>query len=91
MMSSVVPKKSSSSRQAARTSGSEAMSAIEQPASRLGRMTCWCGWQRMSAASAMKCTPQKTMYSASGRSAAYCASMNESPRSSANSMMSSRW
>ena len=28
-------------------------------------MTCWCGWQRMSAASAMKWTPQKTMYSAS--------------------------
>ena len=35
---------------------------------------------RMSALSAMKWTPQKTMYSASGRSAANCASLNESPR-----------
>jgi hypothetical protein len=28
-------------------------------------MTCWPSWPRMSALSAMKCTPQKTMYLAS--------------------------
>ena len=67
------------------------MSAIEQPASMFGSTTCWCEAERMSAALAMKCTPQKTMYSDSGRSAAYWASMKESPRSSANWMMSSRW
>ena len=42
------------------------MSAIEQPAARSGRITCWSGPVRMSADSAMKCTPQKTMNSASG-------------------------
>ena len=47
-----------------------AMSAIEHPAARLGRITCWWGAERMSALSAMKCTPQKTMYSLSPRSAA---------------------
>ena len=40
------------------------MSAIEQPAARSGSTTFWCGARRMSALSAMKCTPQKTMYSA---------------------------
>ena len=67
------------------------MSAIEQPASMLGSTTCWWGAERISAASAMKWTPQKTMYWDSGRPAAYWASANESPRSSANWMMSSRW
>ena len=43
-----------------------AMSAIEQPAARSGRTTCWSGAVRMSADSAMKCTPQNTMNSASG-------------------------
>ncbi len=38
-----------------------AMSAIEQPAFRSGRTTRWCSPVRMSADSAMKCTPQKTM------------------------------
>ena len=42
-----------------------AMSAIEQPAARSGRITCWCGAARMSALSAMKWTPQKMMNSAS--------------------------
>ena len=37
------------------------MSAIEQPADMFGRITFWCGCERMSADSAMKCTPQKTM------------------------------
>ena len=41
------------------------MSAIEQPAAMFGRITVWCGALRMSAVSAMKWTPQKTMYSAS--------------------------
>ena len=39
----------------------------------------------------MKWTPQKTMYSASGRAAACCASLKESPVTSANRMTSSRW
>ena len=46
------------------------MSDIEQPAARFGSITFWCGALRMSAASAMKWTPQKTMYSDSGCSAA---------------------
>ena len=37
------------------------MSAIEQPAVMFGKTTLWCDAQRMSALSAMKCTPQKTM------------------------------
>ena len=45
----------------------------------------------MSADSAMKCTPQKTTYSASGRAAASRASLNESPVTSANAITSSRW
>ena len=53
------------SSQQASTSSMLAMSAIEQPASRLGRITCCAAPLRMSALSAMKCTPQKTMYSAS--------------------------
>ena len=40
----------------------------------------------MSADSAMKCTPQKTMNSASGRAAASRASLNESPVTSANAI-----
>ena len=70
---------------------SRAMSAIEQPAARSGRITCWFGPVRMSADSAMKCTPQNTMNSASGRAAASRASLKESPVTSANSMTSSRW
>ena len=49
------------------------------------------GAVRMSADSAMKCTPQNTMYSASGRPAASRASLKESPVTSANSITSSRW
>ncbi len=37
------------------------MSAMEQPAFRSGRMTAWSSLVRMSADSAMKCTPQNTM------------------------------
>ncbi len=59
------PSASSSSQQVSSWSAS-AMSAIEQPAARSGRITCWCGAQSTSALSAMKCTPQKTMKSASG-------------------------
>ncbi len=68
-----------------------AMSAIEHPAARSGSTTFWELDVRMSADSAMKCTPQKTMYSASGRAAASFASLNESPVTSANWMTSSRW
>ena len=42
-----------------------AMSAIEQPALRSGRITRWWSPVRTSADSAMKCTPQKTMSVAS--------------------------
>ena len=68
-----------------------AMSAIVQPAFMSGRMTFWCGAERMSADSAMKCTPQNTMNSASGRVAASCASLKESPVKSACRITSSRW
>ncbi len=73
------------------TCSAVAMSAIEQPAARSGRTTFWSSEVRMSADSAMKCTPQKTMYSASGLAAASLASLKESPVTSANSMTSSRW
>ena len=55
------------------SSSASAMSAIEQPAARSGRITFWCGAVRTSALSAMKCTPQKTMKSASGWLAQCCA------------------
>jgi hypothetical protein len=58
------------------------MSAIEQPAARSGRMAIWWGLDMMSATSAMKCTPQNTMYSASV-SAARRDSLSESPVRSA--------
>ena len=82
---------SASTSQASSTWASRAMSAIEQPAARSGRITFCSGAVKMSADSAMKCTPQKTMYSASGRAAASRASLNESPVTSANWMTSSRW
>ena len=53
------------------------MSAIEHPAARSGKITFCSGAVRMSADSAMKCTPQNTMNSASGRAAASRASLNE--------------
>jgi hypothetical protein len=49
------------------------------------------GAVRMSADSAMKCTPQKTTNSASGRAAACCASLKLSPVTSAKAMTSSSW
>ena len=81
----------SSAAQASSTCRSRAMSAIEQPAARSGSTTFWESAVRMSADSAMKCTPQKTMNSASGRAAASLASLNESPVTSANWITSSRW
>ena len=67
------------------------MSAIEQPAARFGRMTACSGRDSMSAVSAMKCTPQNTIASASGRVWAALASWNESPTKSAYWTTSSRW
>jgi hypothetical protein len=67
-----------------------AMSAIEQPALRSGRITCWWSPVRMSADSAMKCTPQNTMYSAWGALGEH-GQPEESPRASAQRMTSSRW
>ena len=61
-----VPKTSANCSQQSSTWSIEAISAIEQPAARLGRMTDWFGFESRSAVSAMKCTPQKTMASASG-------------------------
>ena len=89
-VTSAIPASASAS-QASSTWASRAMSAIEQPAARSGRITFWSGVVKMSADSAMKCTPQKTMNSASGRAAASRASLNESPVTSANWMTSSRW
>ena len=81
---------SASSRQHMSSWSGAAMSAIEQPAARSGSTTVWCGPRRMSALSAMKCTPQKTMYSAFPRLAAARASFKESPVKSANLITSSR-
>ncbi len=50
-----------SSSQASSTDSRSAMSAIEQPALRSGRITRCSGEVSTSAASAMKCTPQNTM------------------------------
>jgi len=58
------------------------MSAIEQPAARSGNMLICAGRETISATSAMKCTPQKTMYSAS-ESAARRDNFSESPVTSA--------
>ena len=90
MVTSATPASASTS-QASSTWDSRAMSAIEHPAARSGRITFCSGAVRMSADSAMKCTPQKTMNSASGRAAASRASLNESPVTSANWITSSRW
>ena len=69
----------SSSRQVISSWSGAAMSAMEHPAARSGSTTFWCGARRMSALSAMKWTPQKTMNSASWRVAAARASFSESP------------
>ena len=82
---------SASTSQASSTCAMSAMSAIEQPACRSGSTTAWPSWVRMSADSAMKCTPQKITNSASGRAAASRASLKESPVTSASAMTSSRW
>jgi hypothetical protein len=66
------------------------MSAIAQPADRSGRIDTCSGREIMSATSAMKCTPQKTMYSAL-EAAAWRDSFNESPEKSACLNTSSRW
>ena len=55
---------SASSRQQRSTFARLAMSAIEQPAARSGKYRDLVGLDMMSATSAMKCTPQKTMNSA---------------------------
>ena len=86
-----VPYSSSSCSQHSRTESMSAMSAIEQPAARFGRMTLCPGCARMSAVSAMKCTPQNTIASAFGTVWAAFASWNESPRKSACCTTSSRW
>ena len=67
------------------------MSAMEQPAARFGRITACSGVESRSAVSAMKCTPQNTMASASGRPWEARASWNESPTKSACRTTSSRW
>ncbi len=56
---------SDSASQASSTSSRSAMSAIEHPALRSGRITVWWSPVSTSADSAMKCTPQNTMNSAS--------------------------
>jgi hypothetical protein len=64
-------------------------SAREQPASASGSRTVFSG-ERIDAVSAMKCTPQKAMISASVR-AACCESCSESPTRSATSWTSGTW
>ncbi len=68
-----------------------AMSAIEQPAARSGRITFWWSAPRMSALSAMKWTPQNTTYSACVRALHSRDSFQESPTTSAWTSTSSRW
>jgi hypothetical protein len=53
--------KAANSCQAPSTSRQLAISAMEQPAVKSGRMTICSAAVRMSADSAMKCTPQKTI------------------------------
>ena len=77
--SGLVPQISPSWFQASSTWSMLDMSAIEQPAERFGSVTVCSGVERMSAVSAMKCTPQNTMWSASGHCVAFLASWNESP------------
>ena len=86
-----VPYSSSSCSQQSVTESMSAMSAIEQPAARFGRITAWSGRDSMSAVSAMKCTPQKTIASTSGFAFAAFASWKESPTKSAYCTTSSRW
>ena len=85
------PSVSIRSSQQSSTSPVGAMSAIEHPALMFGSTTRWCSPPSTAAVSAMKCTPQKMTKFDSCRSAAYCDSFSESPRKSANWMMSSRW
>src|SRR5262249_58968760 len=61
--------------QASSTSSSDAMSAMEQPAFKSGRITVWCGCASTSADSAMKCTPQNTIHVAALCAAACCDSL----------------
>jgi len=72
------------------TSSASAISAIPQPAERSGRITARSAGVRMSADSAMKCTPQKTMYFALVW-AACRESLRLSPVRSAKRKTSSRW
>src|SRR5699024_850173 len=81
--SSDAPRTPVSCSQASSTWSIVAISAMEHPAARFGRITDWWFWDRISAVSAMKWTPQNTNASASGWSLAAWASMNESPTKSA--------
>ena len=63
--------------------------ASEQPASRSGMSTVFSG-ERIAAVSAMKCTPQKTIASASVLAASR-ESPSESPTKSATSWTSGTW
>jgi len=89
------------SSQAASTCSMAAMSAIEQPAAKSGRMTVtrWPSraarfsgrFARMSAVSAMKWTPQNTIARQSPLSAASRLSWKLSPRRSLCAITSSCW
>ena len=73
----------------ARSCGAVIESASEQPASGSGSSTVFSG-ERIEAVSAMKCTPQKAITSASVR-AACCERPSESPTKSATSWTSGSW
>ena len=73
----------------ARSCGAVIESASEQPASGSGSSTVLSG-ERIEAVSAMKCTPQNAITSASVR-AACCESASESPTKFATSWTSGSW
>src|SRR5262249_61840059 len=73
----------------ARRSSAVIVSASEQPASRSGMRTVFCG-ESILAASAMKCTPQNTMTAASV-AAAWRERARESPTKSATSWIQGTW
>ncbi|CAB4670853.1 unannotated protein [freshwater metagenome] len=66
------------------TWGADAISAMEHPAAKSGKITFWLADVRMSALSAIKWTPQKKIISAVVLEAAAWANLNESPVISAN-------
>ena len=86
-----MPSSASAFQQAATSSGL-AMSAIEQPASRFGRITCCFGpGQDIGAFGHEVHAAEEHEFGVGRASPLRCESLNESPRKSANWITSSRW